>query len=84
MPAEGMKAGVYPLGTAKPAIAGQSYEGEVVYRDNASIFQKTKQGLVRHQNTEQLAGQVRLGQHCVIGNGRVMEQSVSRRHAAKR
>ena len=84
MPAEGMKAGVYPLGAAKPAAADQSYEGEVVYKDNASIFQQTKQGLVRHQNTEQLAGQVRLGQHCVIGNGRVMEQSVSRRHAAKR
>lgn len=84
MPAEGMKAGVYPLGTARSAIAGQSYEGEVVYRDNASIFQKTKQGLVRHQNTEQLAAQVCLGQHCVIGNGRVMEQSASRRHTVKR
>ena len=84
MPAEGMKAGVYPLGTAKPAAADQPYEGEIVYKDNVSIFQQTKQGLVRYQNTEQLAGQVRLGQHCVIGNGRVMEQSVSRRHAAKR
>lgn len=80
MPAEGMKAGIYPLGTAKPAAAGQSYEGEIIYKDNASIFQKTKQGLIRHQNTEQLAVQVRVGQRYSIGKGqaKAASQTVSR------
>ena len=83
MPAEGMKAGVYPLGTAKPAAADQSYEGEVVYKDNASIFQKTKQGLVRHQNTEQLAGQVRVGQRYSIGKGQAKAASLTASRSMK-
>ncbi|WP_392423475.1 KfrB domain-containing protein [Eikenella halliae] len=83
MPAEGMKAGVYPLGAAKPAAADQSYEGEVVYKDNASIFQQTKQGLVRHQNTEQLAGQVRIGQRYAIGNGQAKAASLTASRSMK-
>lgn len=83
MPAEGMKAGVYPLGAAKLAAADQSYEGEVVYKDNASIFQQTKQGLVRHQNTEQLAGQVRIGQRYTIGNGQAKAASLTASRSMK-
>lgn len=83
IPVQGMKGGVYPLGTAKPAAADQSYEGEIVYKDNASIFQQTKQGLVRHQNTEQLAGQVRIGQHYAIGNGQAKAASLTASRSMK-
>ncbi len=48
----GMKAGIHILGTAKSAEDGKTYDGEIVHKDAASVFQKTSQGLIRHKNIQ--------------------------------
>ena len=78
--AKGMKAGIHMLGTAKPAESGKEYSGEIVHKDEASVFQKTDQGLIRHKAVQGMAGgkfsslseQVEIGQKVSIkrdGNG---------------
>ena len=42
IPVTGMKAGIYLLGQAKKAETGQTYSGEIIYKDAAAVFQKTK------------------------------------------
>lgn len=53
--AKGMKAGIHMLGTAKPAKSGREYSGEIVHKDEASVFQKTDQGLIRHKAVQGMA-----------------------------
>ena len=78
--AKGMKAGIHMLGTAKLAESGKEYSGEIVHKDEASVFQKTDQGLIRHKAVQGMAGgkfsslseQVEIGQKVSIkrdGNG---------------
>lgn len=55
----GVKAGVYMLGLAKPSERSQSYDGEIVFKDSLSAFQKTKEGLIRHTGVSE---QIKLGQ----------------------
>ena len=53
--AKGMKAGIHMLGMAKPAESGREYSGEIVHKDEASVFQKTDQGLIRHKAVQGMA-----------------------------
>lgn len=73
IPVTGMKAGIYLLGQAKKAETGQTYSGEIIYKDAAAVFQKTKNGLVRHNathNEERLAKLVEIGQNVFIGSNK--------------
>lgn len=53
--AKGMKAGIHMLGTAKPAESGREYSGEIIHKDEVSVFQKTDQGLIRHKAVQGMA-----------------------------
>lgn len=64
-PVSRMQAGIHMLGLAKKAEPSQVHEGEIVHKDAASVFQKTKAGLVRHES-ESISKQVKIGQKCVI------------------
>lgn len=68
-----MKAAIHILGSAKPAEDGKTYEGEIVHKDAASVFQKTSQGLIRHKNIQKsgkniisLGKRVNVGQNVSI------------------
>lgn len=50
-----MKAGIHMLGSVKKAEPAETYEDEIVYKDAALVFQKTKAGLVRHQAVQRSA-----------------------------
>ncbi|HHX2540385.1 TPA: KfrB domain-containing protein [Neisseria subflava] len=81
--AKGMKASIYLLDQAKKAEAGQTYSGEIIYKDTAAVFQKTKNGLVRHNathNEERLAKLVEIGQKVSIGSskGKLIVESSER------
>ena len=45
---EGMKSGVYMIGSAKAPENGKEYEGQIIHKYKDSVFQKSGSSIIRH------------------------------------